>query len=168
MKEFYHIQYLEQPLTREIHGECEMTDSKIPPPANFDQKNTFGTPKKVANGVKNGKIPSFSSKENDPLTIKSPARSPLENAVVGQKFEVVTHPVMQRLIHNKWLLYGRLSTIFDLLFHVVYGTLWTICCITIPDNGKQLFDMSYRTWTKVMSFIVGLMTCYNIIFQIHG
>ncbi len=110
-----------------------------------------------------------STKGKTPSWEESSVRTPLEMAVITRKFEVVTHPVMQRLIYNKWMQYGRLATIVDLLFHVVYGILWTTVCMSTPDTGKAIFEpFDARIWLKVLGLIVGVMTLYDIVGQIIG
>lgn len=96
-------------------------------------------------------------------------RTPLEVAVMTRKYEVVSHPVMQRLIHNKWKQYGMFSTIIDLLFHVLYGILWTAGCMGIPSSAKSLWQpFSANLWLKVLGFFIAVMTMYDIVIQIQS
>ncbi len=90
-------------------------------------------------------------------------RTALETAVATGKYEVVTHPVMQRLITNKWAQYGRLSTFVDLLFHAVFGILWTSVCLGTPKSGKDLYlPLQDHVWRIVIGLIVILLTVYDI------
>ena len=90
-------------------------------------------------------------------------RTALETAVATRKFEVVTHPVMQRLISNKWIQYGRLSTIFDLLFHAVFGIMWTTVCLGTPKSGRSLYiQLEDHVWRIVLGLIIILLTVYDI------
>ena len=91
------------------------------------------------------------------------ARTALETAVVTRKYEVVTHPVMQRLIYNKWILYGRLSTTYDLLFHAAFGILWTSVSIGTPQHGRDLYrPMEDHIWRVVIGLLILLLTVYDI------
>ncbi|XP_046852070.1 POTE ankyrin domain family member A-like [Xenia sp. Carnegie-2017] len=47
------------------------------------------------------------------------ARTPLEAAVLTRKFNIVSYPVMQRLINQKWSNFGRVTTIIDLCFFII-------------------------------------------------
>ena len=90
-------------------------------------------------------------------------RTALETAVATGKYEVVTHPVMQRLITNKWAQYGRFSTFVDLLFHAVFGILWTSVCLGTPKSGKDLYlPLQDHVWRIVIGLIVILLTVYDI------
>lgn len=96
-------------------------------------------------------------------------RTPLEAAVITEKFEVVTHPVMQRLIHNKWIQYGRLSTIFDLLFHIVFGVAWTAVTVGTPKNARELYiPADKHAWRIILGVFVLLMTAFDIAKHIYG
>ena len=161
MKEFYYIQFLEQSLPTE-----EATNLLINTPVRKDIKPE--KEKTQASGETSVKW-KMTKKQGKPPRVKSPVRTPLEMAVITRKFDVVTHPVMQRLIYNKWVQYGRLSTIIDLLFHVIYGILWTAGSTSTPDTGKEIFEpFDARIWSKVMGLILGIMTLYDIIVQING
>ena len=186
MKEFYYLQFLEQPppQNKEMTSMIDITEQDKTPatgvtittrttpttgttPATETKPTTQNapTPEKTptANGKRSAKGKTLL------LTAKSSVRTPLEMAVITRKFEVVTHPVMQRLIHNKWMQYGRLSTIIDLLFHVVYGILWTTGCMSTPDTGKAIYEpFDSRIWLKVLGLILMIMTFYDIVRQIHG
>ena len=179
MKEIYYLQFLEQSLPQKqkttplvgmpaqdetsATGKAPATENT---PATEKAPATGETPANGKTTVKNGKT---STKGKTPSWDESSVRTPLEMAVITRKFEVVTHPVMQRLIHNKWMQYGRLSTIVDLLFHVVYGILWTTVCMSTPDTGKAIFEpFDARIWLKVLGLIVGVMTLYDIVGQIIG
>lgn len=96
-------------------------------------------------------------------------RTPLETAVTTRKNEVVTHPVMQRLIYNKWIQYGRRSTMLDLLFHVIFGVTWTSICMGTPAKGKELYvPPEDNVWRIVLGVFVLLMTVFDIGRHIHG
>lgn len=96
-------------------------------------------------------------------------RTALETAVATRKFEVVTHPVMQRLIQNKWVQYGRRSNIYDLLFHVVFGIVWTAVCLGTPKSGRELYiPLNDRIWRIVLGLFVVLLTLYDIGTHAYG
>ena len=96
-------------------------------------------------------------------------RTALETAVVTRKYEVVTHPVMQRLIEHKWVQYARLSTIFDLLFHIIFGIMWTSVCLGTPARGKDLYiPLEDHIWRIFVGIFVILLTIYDIGKHIYG
>jgi hypothetical protein len=173
MKEFYYLQFLEQSLPQDEET-VDMAATQNESPATGTTPATENTPGagKIPSNEKptvNGKTSETSAKGKTPVRTSSSVRTPLEMAVITRKFEVVTHPVMQRLIHNKWMQYGRLSTILDLLFHIVYGILWTTGCMSTPDTGKAIYEpFDARIWLKILGLILGIMTFYDIVGQIHG
>ena len=162
MKEYYYIQFLEQSLTEE--------KEKTPQFDTPTQVELPETEKKPKNGKNPTNAKTKSAKEKlVPSWTKTPVRTPLEMAVITRKYDVVNHPVMQRLVHNKWVQYGRLSTLIDLLFHILYGVLWTTGCMSTPSTGKAIFEpFEDRLWLKIMGLILGIMTLYDIVVQING
>ena len=96
-------------------------------------------------------------------------RTALETAVATTKYEVVTHPVMLRLIENKWSQYGRWSTIIDIIFHAVFGIMWTSVCINTPRNGRDLYiPLKDHVWRIIIGLIVILLTVYDIAKHAYG
>lgn len=162
MKEYFYIQFLEQSLPEEE----ETATTVLGDPTHVETLERSPKNDKTTTNVK-----STSAKEElqVPSWTKTPVRTPLEMAVIARKFDVVNHPVMQRLVHNKWIQYGRLSTFIDLLFHIVYGILWTTGCMSTPSTGKAIFEpFDDRLWLKIMGVILGIMTLYDILAQIIG
>lgn len=96
-------------------------------------------------------------------------RTPLETAVANRKYEVVTHPVMQRLVHNKWKQYGWFSTAVHLLFHVAFGIAWTAFSIGTPRHGKDVYnEFVDRVWKITLGVTILLMTLYDIGKHVQG
>ena len=96
-------------------------------------------------------------------------RTPLETAVVTRKFEVVSHPVMQRLIENKWMYFGKTATILDLSFFVIFNVLWTAMSMLTPPTGQELYDpLSENIWRVVLLLVIGIMIIYQVGRQVRG
>lgn len=96
-------------------------------------------------------------------------RTPLETAVVTRKYEVVTHPVMQRLIENKWKQFGRASTILDLGFYIIFNVMWTAMSMTTPKNGRDLYHpLNENIWRIILLVLIGTTIVYQVCLQIRG
>ena len=96
-------------------------------------------------------------------------RTPLEMAVETRKYDVITHPVMQRLIHNKWLQFGRLSTILDLFFYVIFNLMWTAMSVITPAEGKMLYrPLNENIWRVVLLSFIGILIVYQVVGQARG
>lgn len=96
-------------------------------------------------------------------------RTPLEAAVTNRKYEVVTHPVMQRLIHNKWKKFGRFSTAFQLLFHAAFSIAWTAFALGTPERGKDTYkEMVDQVWKITLGVSILLMTVFDIGAHLQG
>lgn len=96
-------------------------------------------------------------------------RTALETAVATRSYEVVTHPVMQRLIQIKWDQYGRFSNMYQLIFHTIFGIAWTAVALGTPENSDNLYkDITAKIWRITLGVMIILMTVYDIGMQIYS
>jgi hypothetical protein len=92
---------------------------------------------------------------------KTPARTPLEIAVQNERFDIIMHPVMQRLIAVKWQMYGKWGAILDLVVNLVYTILWTVLAVTLPRHGRDLYiPLTTNIWRL---FIVGILVLLTLV-----
>lgn len=97
------------------------------------------------------------------------ARTPLETAVITGKFEVVSHPVMQRLIHNKWVQFGRMSTVLDLCFYIVFNIMWTAMSVLTPAKGRDMYNpLGDNIWRVILALCITIMMMYQVWRQVRG
>ena len=90
---------------------------------------------------------------------KTPARTPLEIAVQNERFDIVMHPVMQRLIGVKWKMYGKWGAILDLVINLIYTILWSVLGVTLSKSGKDLYSpLSSNVWRLIIVAIIILLT----------
>ncbi|XP_028405932.1 uncharacterized protein LOC114528470 isoform X2 [Dendronephthya gigantea] len=98
---------------------------------------------------------------------KTPARTPLEIAVQNERFDIIMHPVMQRLIGVKWQCYGKWGAVQDLALNLIYTTLWTLLAITLPKYGRDLYiPIGPNSWRLVVGIFLILLTIVEIRKQI--
>ncbi|XP_028408521.1 uncharacterized protein LOC114531074 [Dendronephthya gigantea] len=98
---------------------------------------------------------------------KTPARTPLEIAVQNERFDIIMHPVMQRLIGLKWQMYGKWGAILDLVINLVYAILWTVLAVTLPRIGQDLYwPLAEHSWRLVIGILLILFTIMEIRKQI--
>ena len=90
---------------------------------------------------------------------KTPARTPLEIAVQNERFDIIMHPVMQRLIGVKWNMYGKWGAILDLVINLLYTILWTVLGVTLPKEGQHLYTpLRDNVWRLILVAILILLT----------
>jgi len=98
---------------------------------------------------------------------KTPARTPLEIAVQNERYDIIMHPVMQRLIGVKWQMYGKWGAILDLIINLVYTVLWTVLAVTLPNNGRDLYlPLAENSWRLLIGILLILFTILEIKKQI--
>ena len=94
---------------------------------------------------------------------KTPARTPLEIAVQNERYDIIMHPIMQRLIGVKWQMYGKWGAILDLIINLVYTVLWTVLAVTLPNNGRDLYLPHADTaWRLTIGILLILFTVLEI------
>ena len=98
---------------------------------------------------------------------KTPARTPLEIAVQNERFDIIMHPVMQRLIAMKWQIYGKWGAVLDLVVNLVYTILWTVFAVTLSRHGRDLyFPITSNIWRVIIDIFLILLTLVEIRKQI--
>ena len=98
---------------------------------------------------------------------KTPARTPLEIAVQNERYDIIMHPVMQRLIAVKWQMYGKWGANLDLIINLVYTVLWTVIAVTLPSYGRELYlPLAENSWRLIIGIFLILFTIVEIRKQI--
>lgn len=97
----------------------------------------------------------------------SGARTPLEVAIQTQQFDIVMHPVMQRLVYIKWQKFGKRGAWLDLTTNLLYSVLWTVLGVTLPHKASELYTpLRERWWRLVLAILVILLTFVEIFKQV--
>ncbi|XP_066553163.1 transient receptor potential cation channel subfamily V member 5 isoform X2 [Amia ocellicauda] len=89
---------------------------------------------------------------------KIEALSPLELIVKQWNLDLITHPVILKLIKVKWNLYGRLGAWILLLLNFLFIVSWTIFAISVsvirPEESPYIFP---QDWWRVLVVVVALL-----------
>ena len=73
------------------------------------------------------------------------------------------HPVMHRLIAVKWKIYGKKGAILDLVLNLIYTILWTVECVSVPNDGHELYTpLKENIWRVAINAFVILFTLMEI------
>ncbi|XP_030234543.1 transient receptor potential cation channel subfamily A member 1 isoform X1 [Gadus morhua] len=91
----------------------------------------------------------------DPEQPSSEPRSPLELIVSKGCLELITHPVVLKLIQTKWNLYGRLGAWLLLILNILFIVAWTTVAISISDTPKPY--ILPQDWWRVLLLVVALL-----------
>ena len=98
--------------------------------------------------------------ENDPLTTYT--RTPLEVAVHHKQFELIMHPVFQRLINVKWKKFGKFGAWLDLVLNTAYAILWTVLGVTLPQDPAARYSPLEEAWWRItLEILIFLLTVYG-------
>lgn len=98
--------------------------------------------------------------DKEPLTTHT--RSPLEVAVHHKQFELIMHPVFQRLINVKWEKFGKIGAWVDLVLNTMYAILWTVLGVTLPQNPTARYSPLGEVWWRItLEILILLLTVYE-------
>ena len=98
---------------------------------------------------------------------RTPTRTPLEIAVQNQRFDILLHPVMQRLISVKWRMYGKWGAIQALVMNLVYTILWSVIGVSLPKTGREMYEpLKENVWRLLIGILLILLTLWEIKIQV--
>lgn len=77
------------------------------------------------------------------------AKTPLEVVVEHKQFDLIMHPVFQRLIKVKWMYFGRSGTWIQMIMNVGFVLVWTILAICLPSNTADHYTPVSKNWWRI-------------------
>ena len=96
------------------------------------------------------------------------AKAPLVEAVQHNQFELIMHPVFQRLINVKWEKFGKTGAWMSLILNIIFAILWTVLAVTQPlDASKHYTPLSSNWWRLFVEIVVILLTINEIRVQVE-
>jgi len=75
------------------------------------------------------------------------AKSPLQVAVEFKQYQLLLHPVFQRLIEVKWNSIGKWGALFYGIMNFIMNLLWTVRLCIIPKDAKQTYTGGYLQYS---------------------
>ena len=88
---------------------------------------------------------------NFDLQIK--ARHPLEVIVKEGKIDIISHPLIEKLVKILWLRHGRSHARADAAFTIFLVIFWTITAVSVPYNERFIYDYP-GDWWRVLFFLI--------------
>lgn len=80
-------------------------------------------------------------------------RTPLDSVVQFKRFDLVLHPIFQKLLKVKWKMYGRAFAIFQTIFYLLNLTFWSLFTIIPPKREKYIYNLPTDIWRIFVGFI---------------
>ena len=90
------------------------------------------------------------------------APSPLQAAVEAKRFELLMHPIVQRLIDVKWKLLGRAGAWLDILPNLLLTILYTVIGVIYPTDVTNYYQLATNWWRLSLEFVVMALTANEI------
>ncbi|XP_033645157.1 uncharacterized protein LOC117304686 isoform X3 [Asterias rubens] len=98
---------------------------------------------------------------------KPKARSAIQVIVQYNQLELITHPVIKRLLHVKWVKFGRRGACIQALINFVFILLWTVVAVTLREDKLERYNLPADTWRIVIWILSLLITVYMIILELQ-
>ena len=93
------------------------------------------------------------------------AKTALEVIVQLKQFDLIMHPVIQRLIAVKWNYFGKRGAWWQVITNLFFVILWTVLGVTTPYKANELFDPIEKKWWRVVIGSLALLMTLNFIRQ---
>ena len=95
----------------------------------------------------------------DEIQHESKARHPLEVIVKEEKIDIISHPIIQKLVHILWERHGRREAQKDAIFTFFLLFCWTVIALAVPYNERFYYEYP-NDWWRVLFFLLaaGLAT----------
>ncbi|BFZ16281.1 hypothetical protein BsWGS_19321 [Bradybaena similaris] len=98
-------------------------------------------------------------KEKDPY---GKAQTPLHTAVAFKQYDLLMHPVFQKLLENMWQRFGRFWTIYQFGVNFVYIVMWTVIGIVVEYDKRHIYNMPDDVWRIILYVLAAVFTFYQI------
>jgi len=93
------------------------------------------------------------------------AKTALEVIVQLKQFELIMHPVIQRLIAVKWNYFGKRGAWLQVITNLFFVILWTVLGITTPYKANEIFNPIEKKWWRVVLGAIAVLMTLNFIRQ---
>lgn len=93
------------------------------------------------------------------------AKTALEVIVQYKQFDLIMHPVIQRLIAVKWNYFGKRGAWVQVITNLFFVILWTVLGVTSPYKANEFFYPMENKWWRVVLGIIAILMTLNLIRQ---
>ncbi|XP_065890691.1 transient receptor potential channel pyrexia-like isoform X2 [Dysidea avara] len=87
---------------------------------------------------------------------RSSCLTPLQEIVYKQRYDLLTHPVIRKLLEVKWRMIGWISFAFHSVQNLVFLAVWTTF-ILVPVDKKHRYDLPSDLW-RIFVLVVATVT----------
>ncbi|CAH1253679.1 TRPA1 [Branchiostoma lanceolatum] len=94
------------------------------------------------------------------------AKTPMEVAVQYKQYDVLQHPVFQKLIYIKWKRFARRGAWFSLFLNFFFIVTWTALAVVPAWEVRYIYSFPQDWWRIIVSSIAVLLTFYQIIVEL--
>ena len=80
-------------------------------------------------------------------------RTPLDSVVQFKRFDLILHPIFQKLLNVKWRMYGFAFAIFQTIFYLTNLIFWSVFTVIPPTQERYLYNLPTDIWRIVVGFL---------------
>ncbi|EDO49167.1 predicted protein, partial [Nematostella vectensis] len=85
----------------------------------------------------------------------------LEVVVLHKQFDLIMHPVYQRLLKVKWQSFGKRGAWFQAISSLIYVILWTVIGITKADKPSEYYQPISEKWWRIGLYVFAVLMTFN-------
>lgn len=74
----------------------------------------------------------------------------MEVVVQHKQFDLIMHPILQRLIKIKWQHYGKRGAWMQVIMGFIFVVLWTVFGVTTSVNGSHNYTPVNQNWWRIL------------------
>ena len=89
------------------------------------------------------------------------AKTAMEVVIQHKQFELIMHPVFQRLIKVKWAQFAKKGAWSQVIVSLVFVILWTMLGVLTPNKESELYFPITQKWWRVVLGVMAVLLTFN-------
>jgi hypothetical protein len=95
-------------------------------------------------------------------------KSPLEMIVHHQHHDLITHPVIKKLIDIKWRQFGRFGTVLQLIIFFIFLVMLTVSAVAVDFQKKHDYEPVTGSWWRIFALLISfILFLYQVYEELH-
>ena len=89
------------------------------------------------------------------------AKTAMEVVIQHKQFELIMHPVFQRLIKVKWARFAKKGAWSQVIVSLVFVIIWTLLGVLTPNKASELYSPIDQKWWRVVLGVIAVLLTFN-------
>jgi hypothetical protein len=88
--------------------------------------------------------------------------TPFEAAVQTKSLEILSHPIMNKLLEIKWQILSRWMFLFEFGLYILFIIVWTALFVFPPVQSKHIYNFPMDVWRVILGVLGVALLLYHI------